>query len=638
MLLRALVALLLAAVGGGAKAPSVPPILFAADDAPALSGELYRLDANGRVVDLSKSAFRDEQPVVAPNGRRVAFISVRDEAAGIYVVGIDGRGLQRLDPPPHRIASSADSVQLVWSPDSRRLAVVSGDLTSRLTIMQPGRAPIVVTRAPFVYAPIWSPDSRLVAVQADAGEGQVRQLRVFTSAGKPAWRVPYYGDAPSWSHSGLLATVLATKARAWVSVHDERGRLLQQFAGRTAAWSPDGRRLASVAGGVVDVRTAGGKLFLRKPFRGLANHRVVLRWIDDRRLLVSFYPRLRGLDTGTGKEFPGSIRWLAEPRSPDGRFVADTAKSGTRFAVRVSALPQGLPHVYGYVPGCFDDGSFTAAITALQFVPHRASLIYESACAEPFSALYGVNPDGSGLTRLTQRQEDEHAPAASPDGSQLAFTRFDAVGQSCKGCPGSLVVAAADGSSPRVLVTPQESTGAYAESGASWSPDGTRILYTEWNFSIPAKLFVVPAAGGPPVNLHIDGGDAAWGPTRIAWIDSFHSPATVWTANPDGSGQQQVATGTGTEELLGPAWSSDGRLAFVEGRSTVGIVSGGSVSKVALPFLAVGSVRWSPDGTRFVVAARAAGTAVPDIYTVRTDGTDVRRLTTDLDASSPDWR
>ena len=86
------------------------------------------------------------------------------------------------------------------------------------------------------------------------------------------------------------------------------------------------------------------------------------------------------------------------------------------------------------------------------------------------------------------------------------------------------------------------------------------------------SLANVSAAGGPPVNLHIDGGDASWGPTRIAWIDSFHSPATVWTANPDGSGQQQVATGTGTEELLGPAWSSDGRLAFVEGRSTVGIM------------------------------------------------------------------
>src|SRR4029079_4304915 len=137
---------------------------------------------------------------------------------------------------------------------SRRLAVVSGHLPSRLTIMQPGRAPIVVTRAPFVYAPIWSPDSRLVAVQAGGGGGQVRQLRVFTSAGKPAWRVPYYGDAPSWSSAGLLASVLATKTRAWFSVHAERGRLRLRFAGGTAAWSPDGRRLASVAGGVVEVR------------------------------------------------------------------------------------------------------------------------------------------------------------------------------------------------------------------------------------------------------------------------------------------------------------------------------------------------------------------------------------------------
>lgn len=638
MLLRALVALLLAAVGGGATAPSTPPIVFAADDAPALSGELYRLDADGTVVDLSKSAFRDEQPVVSPDGTKVAFVSVRDEAAGIYVVGIDGKGLQRLDPPPHRIGSSADVVQLTWSPDSRTLAVVSGDLISRLTILEPGRTPVVATKAPFLYAPVWSPDSRCVAVQTDPGEGRQREIRVFTRAGKLAWHAPYYGDAPSWSRDGLLATGLVTRTGARISVYDEHGRLRERFAGRTAAWSPDGRRLASVAGGAVEIRTAQGRLFLRKGYRGLARHRVLLRWIDGRRLLVFFPPRLRGLDTGTGKAFRGSTRWFAEPRSADGRFVAETTKAGTRFAVQVSALPHGPPKVYGYVSGCFDDGAFTAAITALQFVPHRQSLVYESACAEPFSALYGVNPDGSGLTRLTQRQEEEQAPVRSPDGSQLAFTRFDAVGESCKGCPGSLVVAAADGSSPRLLVTPQESAGDYAESGASWSPDGARILYTEWNFSIPAKLFVVAAAGGPPVNLHIDGGEASWGPARIAWVDSFHSPATVWTADPTGGDRQKVATATGTEELLSPAWSNDGRLAFVEGHSTVRIVSGGIVTKVSLPFLAIGSLGWSPDGTRFVVAARAAGTAVPDIYTVRTDGTDPRRLTTDLDASSPDWR
>ena len=67
-------------------------------------------------------------------------------------------------------------------------------------------------------------------------------------------------------------------------------------------------------------------------------------------------------------------------------------------------------------------------------------------------------------------------------------------------------------------------------------------------------------------------------------------------------------------------------------------MNGGSTTKVHLPFEQVTLLGWSPDGTRFVVAARAAGTAVPDIYTLRTDGTDVRRLTTDLDTASPDWR
>ena len=43
----------------GAAAVTPPPILFAADDLPAVAGEVYRLDANGHLVDLSKSPFRD---------------------------------------------------------------------------------------------------------------------------------------------------------------------------------------------------------------------------------------------------------------------------------------------------------------------------------------------------------------------------------------------------------------------------------------------------------------------------------------------------------------------------------------------------------------------------------------------------
>src|SRR6188472_328425 len=111
-------AALLGSTGAAAVVP--PPILFAADELPGVAGEIYRLDANGHLVDLSKSPFRDSMPVAAPDGRSVAFVSPRSGRDGIYQVGIDGSGLRRIDSP--RLDSPA---QLVWAPNSKGLAVVS---------------------------------------------------------------------------------------------------------------------------------------------------------------------------------------------------------------------------------------------------------------------------------------------------------------------------------------------------------------------------------------------------------------------------------------------------------------------------------------------------------------------------------
>lgn len=163
-------ALLAGAIAGSVAAePSVPaeaalPILFAADNEPALSGDIFRLDANGRLVNLSKSPFADEYPLVSPDGRRVAFVSERGGGPGIYEVGIDGAGLRRLDPPPHQIGTSTLTPQLAWSPDSTRLAAVTGDLKSTLRILEPGHTPKVLTRSRFLFAPTWSPDGRLLTI------------------------------------------------------------------------------------------------------------------------------------------------------------------------------------------------------------------------------------------------------------------------------------------------------------------------------------------------------------------------------------------------------------------------------------------------------------------------------------------
>jgi Tol biopolymer transport system component len=59
---------------------------------------------------------------------------------------------------------------------------------------------------------------------------------------------------------------------------------------------------------------------------------------------------------------------------------------------------------------------------------------------------------------------------------------------------------------------------------------------------------------------------------------------------------------------------------------------------VQLPFTEIAALDWSPDGTGFVVVGLRRGAAVYDVYTVRTDGTGLRRLTKNIEAYAASWR
>lgn len=605
---------------GAVAAPATPPIVFSADRAPSLSGEVYRLDSDGRLVDLSNSPFPDFGALVSPDGGSVVFESHRP-GGGIYVVSVDGSGLQRLETPPLGVGED-ERIDFAWAPNSKQLALSAGTGTgASFSLVAPGRSPRVLARK-VLFQPRWSPDGRLVT--GFVGRG----VNAYRATGGLAWRAPTsdFVFVP-WSKRGLFLTVLHGRIR----VLDERGRLRLAFPGRNAAWSPDGNRVASVTRDRVEVRSSAGRVLLRKRLKGLARRRTGMVWADSRRVLV-FIDRPIAVDIRTGRVSRVSNRYFGT-RSADGRFVLETSKQGSQFAVSVVRIAGSRAQTYGLVGGCFDDGNFGAAVQSLQFVPGRKSLVFESYCAEPPIDLYAVSADGSVLTKLTGDGKEYDGPRWSPDGAHIAYTRADFRDQSCKGCPGSIWIADADGRNPRLLVPGDEGNLGSAIS-PSWSPDGTRVLFTRTGPTTPPTLFVVPAAGGTPTNLHISGYASSWGPTRIAWIDIETNPTSLWTAKPDGSDRQKIAEG----EIASPAWAADGRLAYLDGFTTAVIVSGASTQKVQLPFERVTSLGWSPDGTRFVVGAHAAGTAASDIYTVRTDGTDVRRLTTDLDAGSPSWR
>jgi len=145
----------------------------------------------------------------------------------------------------------------------------------------------------------------------------------------------------------------------------------------------------------------------------------------------------------------------------------------------------------------------------------------------------------------------------------------------------------ADGSNKAKLTEALE--GAYSVSAPSWSPDGSRLAFS-----------TVSRAG-----------------TRSA----------IWTMNADGSDRQQRTSspdGFDTE----PTWSADGsRIAFSRiyaGDRELAILTlaTGDVQRISLPG-AQWHPAWSPDGGH-IAFWQPAGPTVTGIYTVRTDGNNVR--------------
>jgi len=617
--------------GGAARVPAASqrPILFAATQAPALSGEIYRVDPDGRRVDLSRSPFADTKPAVSPDGRRVAFLSDRvapGRGPRAFVVGIDGRRLKPVDGLP----AGVEEGRLLWSPDGAILAVEAYGLTSGdVYLLRPNGGRVVrLGVAPLSLA--WSPDSRLLA-------GVVRSnvVQAFTLTGATAWRAP--GRSLAWAAGSRIAI----SGSNVVSIRDEDGRLLARFPGSAFAWSSPGDRLAVLAGDGLDVRDRDGRLLTRLGLPGPGGRPAgSMVWDGASRVVLGPVETASrtwtplGVDLRTGRTWRARERYFAQ-RSPDGRLVVDTPKAAGRFALRVSGPDGAHARTYGRVPGCFDDRSFAAAVDSLQFAGDTGSLVYASSCAEPFSNLYEIRPDGSGLRRLTEVRAERRQPRLSPDGTRIVYTRSQYTGLSCKGCPSTIWVAKADGSHARALTRRPDCS---FDGFPTWSPGGQQVLFARSSCSSPGGLLTMPAAGGAPRSLRLFGsGLAAWGPSRIAYIRYAGGRSALWTARPDGGDAREVAADAANVVSL--AWSGDGRLAYLRPNGRVVIVQERAPARrISLPFPRVDGLDWSPDGTRFVVSARARGSATSDLYTLRTDGRDVRRLTRNLATFDPSWR
>jgi TolB protein len=177
------------------------------------NGEVYAMDANGSGPrNLTKNPANDVRPAWSPDGRSIAFVSIRDrhqrmqpgvwtppEPSDIYVMNADGSRKRNLT------RDRATDDYPTWSPDGRRIAFLHGRGRGQLYVVNAdggGLRNLARIAGPglFYSRPVWSPDGRTIYF----GRYLVR------TDGSGARKLPYLPIIAVWSPDGRQIASWAT--------------------------------------------------------------------------------------------------------------------------------------------------------------------------------------------------------------------------------------------------------------------------------------------------------------------------------------------------------------------------------------------------------------------------------------------
>jgi Tol biopolymer transport system component len=289
-------------------------------------------------------------------------------------------------------------------------------------------------------------------------------------------------------------------------------------------------------------------------------------------------------------------------------------------------------------------------------------------------AIFTVNPDGTGLRRLTPDGAAESNPTWSPHGNRILFSkRKDLYVMNADGrgrvkladghegifehrwSPDSRMIAYVDtrreGTDLIDELWVMQADGAAKVKVAeralnfSWSWDN-RIVYTSFADLGDVHLRIINAEGSGDVRLTSRAAfQPAWSPdgTRIAFVTLGEND--VFLINPDGSGEVNLTQGLSDDD--GPTWSPDGsRIAFTASplgqpmESEVAVMNRDGSGRTNLTDRPGFDYQpaWSPDGTK-IVFTRAENAGDSEIYVMNADGSNPTNVSNrpGTRETTPDW-
>ena len=241
-------------------------------------------------------------------------------------------------------------------------------------------------------------------------------------------------------------------------------------------------------------------------------------------------------------------------------------------------------------------GLATSAAPALAGDPGVNGRISFSSNQTGSRQIYTMNPDGSGVRQLTAAAGANSVISDwSPDGSLIAFDsdRTGAV---------EIFTMTPDGSDVQQITDLRGFSG-----DPSWSPNGRHLVFEHASFG--------------------------------------QCCTNIWRINPDGSGLHKLTAFSMETFAAEPEYSPNGRwIAFQQfpnGARLSAIfvmrADGTDMRQVTPISMDAGHPEWSPDGSR-IIFNNDFTQNVGDIFTIRPDGTGVKRLTNVTPLGEADFR
>ena len=259
----------------------------------------------------------------------------------------------------------------------------------------------------------------------------------------------------------------------------------------------------------------------------------------------------------------------------------------------------------------------------------RASALFTLLLLLP-AAASAQAPDGTLSLETYLDWEWVSSPQIAPDGSQVLYTRswVDKMEDRRRS---SIWIMNADGSRNRFLVD---------GSGPRWSPDGSRIVYTDEDDAGDTQIFTrwMDAEGAVSQITRVERspGNLRWSPNggAIAFTMTVESPDSEWSVNlpsrPDG------AEWTGSPKVVDRLQYRRDRQGYIDdGYTHVFLVpaEGGTPRQLTDGDWNHGAPEWMPDGSSLVFSSLRVDKAEyvwreSEIYEVDVDTGAISQLTT----------